>query len=82
MEKPITVTDREYRENLINLTNDAGLPTFMKKAAVKELYDALSALDAKEREQAEREWAEAQKTDPKQIEATELNKSDEKDLKK
>ena len=82
MEKPITVTDREYRENLINLTNDAGLPTFMKKAAVKELYDALSALDAKEREQAEREWAEAQKTDPKQIEATELNESDEKDLKK
>lgn len=82
MEKPITVTDREYRENLINLTNDAGLPTFMKKAAVKELYDALSALDAKEREQAEREWAEAQKTDPKQIEATESNKSDEKDMKK
>lgn len=60
MEKPITVTDREYRENLIKLTNEAGLPTFMKKAAVKELYDALADLDAKEREQAEREWAEAQ----------------------
>ena len=82
MEKPITVIEREYRENLIKLTNDAGLPTFMKKAVVKGLYDALSDLDTKERERAEIEWAEAQKTDPKQIEATELNKSDEKDLKK
>lgn len=60
MEKPITVIEREYRENLIKLTNDAGLPTFMKKAVVKELYEALADLDAKEREQAEREWAEAQ----------------------
>lgn len=82
MEKPITVIEREYRENLIKLTNDAGLPTFMKKVVVKELYDALSDLDAKERAQAEIEWAEAQKTDPKQIEATESNKSDEKDMKK
>lgn len=60
MDKPITVIEREYRENLIELTNDAGLPTFMKKAVVKELYDALSDLDAREREKAEKEWAEAQ----------------------
>ena len=82
MDKPITVIEREYRENLIELTNNAGLPTFMKKAVVKELYEALADLDAKERERAEVEWAEAQKTDPKQIEATELNEYDEKDLKK
>lgn len=60
MEKPITVIEREYQEKLVAITNEVALPTFMKKAAVKELYDALSALDAKEREQAEREWAEAQ----------------------
>lgn len=82
MEKPITVIEREYREKLIKLTNDTGLPTFMKKAVAKELYEALADLDVKERERAEIDWAEAQKTDPKQIEATELNESDEKDLKK
>lgn len=63
MDKPITVIDREYREALIKSTNEAKLPTFMKKAAVKELYDALADLDAKEREQAEREWAEAQEAE-------------------
>lgn len=60
MDKPITVIEREFRENLVTLTNDAALPTFMKKAVVKELFEALADLDAKERERAEREWAEAQ----------------------
>lgn len=60
MEKPITVIEREYRENLIKLTNETGLPTFMKKSVVKELFEALSDIDAKEREKAEKEWAEAQ----------------------
>ena len=61
MEKPITVIEREYREKLINLTNDTALPTFMKKAVVKELFEALADLDRQERERAEAEWAESQK---------------------
>lgn len=60
MEKPITVIEREYREKLIQITNETALPTFMKKAVVKELFEALSDLDRQEREQAEREWAESQ----------------------
>lgn len=60
MDKPITVIEREYREALIELTNNAGLPTFMKTAVVKELYEALAKLDQEERAQAEKAWAEAQ----------------------
>lgn len=59
MEKPITVIDREYREQLIKVTNEAKLPTFMKLSAVKELCEALKGLDQEERANAEREWSEA-----------------------
>lgn len=60
MDKPITVVEREYKEQLVQLTNDAALPTFMKAAVVKELYEAIAKLDQEERAQAEKAWAEAQ----------------------
>lgn len=60
MDKPITVIEREYKEQLVQLTNDAALPTFMKAAVVKELYEAIAKLDQEERAQAEKAWAEAQ----------------------
>lgn len=60
MEKPITVIEREYRDQLVKLTNETALPTFMKVFVVKGLYDALAKLDQDERAQAEKTWAEAQ----------------------
>lgn len=57
MEKPITVIEREYQEKLVAITNEAALPTFMKKAVVKELYNALADLDMRDRAKAEEEWA-------------------------
>lgn len=60
MEKPITVAMREYSESLVDVTNNAQLPTFLKKQIVKELLTALSELDDRERAEAEKAWADAQ----------------------
>lgn len=60
MDKPITVIEREFREQLVQLTNEVALPTFMKANVAKELYEAIAKLDQEERAQAEKAWAEAQ----------------------
>lgn len=41
----IIIKEREIKEKLVELINSSGLPAFMLKSMIKDLYDQLNALE-------------------------------------
>lgn len=66
----IIIKERELRENLIQLINSSGLPAFILKPIVKEIYDQVINIENQQYEEAK------QKINEKQEKKGENNEQD------
>ena len=48
MNKPITVLRHEYIDGIINLSNEIGLPAFVKAEVLKSILEEMQSLAVKE----------------------------------
>ena len=64
MKKPITILYEEFKQDLINLVNNSGLPPFVVEPVIKEVY-----LEVKQsaKQQYEKDIQEYQLLQPKEL---------------
>lgn len=48
----LIIKEREFKENLVKLINESGLPMFMIKPTLKEMFEQVSILEQQQYEQA------------------------------
>ena len=48
----LIIKEREFKENLVKVINESGLPAFMIKPALKELFEQVSVLEQQQYETA------------------------------
>ena len=48
----VILKEREIREKIIEIINNSGLPAFMLKAVIKELYEQLNIIEQQQYEEA------------------------------
>lgn len=66
----IIIKERELRENLIQLINNSGMPAFILKPIIKEIYDQVINIENQQYEEAK------QKINAKQEKKGENNEQD------
>lgn len=57
----LILKERKFKEDMVNVINNAGLPAFMLKPFIKELLEQLDVLEQKQYEEAKKEEEEKQK---------------------
>lgn len=61
MEKPITVRIDEFKQSIVGLINNSGIPIVILQLLMKQLYEDVSSLAAQQAEQERKAWEDEQK---------------------
>ena len=61
MQKPITISQREYIDAIVKLTNECNLPAFLKIDILEKVIGQLRPLIDREYQRDMANWAESQK---------------------
>lgn len=48
----LIIREREFKENIVDMINASGMPAFILKSIIKELFEQLSLLEQKQYEEA------------------------------
>lgn len=48
----LILMEREFKENIVDMINASGMPAFILKSIIKELFEQLSLLEQKQYEEA------------------------------
>lgn len=48
----LILKEREFKKNIVNMINTSGMPAFILKPIIKELYEQLNLLEQKQYEDA------------------------------
>jgi len=63
MDKPITVREKEFKEKLLELVNNSGLPLSLIEYILKDICGAVEQAHKQAEEKEWQEWTESQKTE-------------------
>lgn len=60
MEKPITVRIDEFKQSIVGLINNSGIPIVILQPLIKQLYEEISSFAAQQAEQERKAWEDEQ----------------------